>query len=114
VVIVAESATDAEIITAVEEWLGLLEREDYDAAAAEIDSPPGGVWTPELLRHCVNYHGYSDRNDHRVTLRGVSREENIAGRVFVRTQRREVIAPRSRTTAQSCTRSGTICSWTAS
>ena len=35
-VIVPESATDAEIIAAVEGWLRLLEREDYDAAAAEI------------------------------------------------------------------------------
>jgi hypothetical protein len=90
VVIVPESATDAEIIAAAEEWLRLLEREDYDTAAAEIDSPPGGVWTAEILRQCVNNHRYSDRNDHRVTLTGVSREEDVAVRVFVRIQCRDV------------------------
>ena len=89
-VIVPESATDAEIIAAVEGWLRLLECEDYDAAAAEIDSPPGGVWTAELLRHCVNYHGYSDRNEHRVTLTGASRDRVIGGRVLVDIQRKEV------------------------
>jgi hypothetical protein len=90
VVIVPEAATDAEIIAAVEGWLRLLEREDYEAAAAEIDAPPGGVWTPELLRHCVNYHGYGDRNDHRVTLTGVSRDRAIGGWVFVDVQRKQV------------------------
>jgi hypothetical protein len=91
VVIVPGSATDAEIIAAVEEWLRLLEREDYATAAAEIVSPPGGIWTAEILRQCVNNHGYSDRRDSRVTLTGESREENIEGRVFVRTQRRDVV-----------------------
>jgi hypothetical protein len=90
VVIVSEDATDSAIIAAVEDWLRLLEREDYDAAAAEIDSPPGGVWTAELLRNCVNYHGYSERSDHRVTLTGEVRVETIDGRTFVKTQRKDV------------------------
>jgi len=90
VVIVPESATDAEIISAVEDWLRLLEQEDYGAAAAAIDSPPGGVWTAELLQSCVNHHGFGRRTHYRVTLTGVSREEDIGGRKFVPTQLREV------------------------
>lgn len=89
-VILPETATNAAIISAVEDWLKLLEQEDYETAAAEIDSPPGGVWTGELLRHCVNYHGFGNRSDHRVTLAGVSREQNIRGRTFVKTQRKNV------------------------
>jgi hypothetical protein len=90
VVIVPEAATDSEIIAAIEQWLRLLEQEDYSTAAAEIDSPPGGSWTAALLKHCVNNKGYSQRSDYRVTLAGVSREENIGGRLFVRSQCREV------------------------
>jgi hypothetical protein len=90
VVILPESATDSDIIAAVEAWLSLLEREDYVAACAAVDSPPGGVWTPEILRSCVNYHGFSERSDHRVTLTGVVREQNIDGRIFVATQRKDV------------------------
>jgi hypothetical protein len=89
-VILPETATDAEIIAAVENWLRLLEREDYPAAAAEIDSPLGGVWTPELLRECVNFHGYGDRSNYRVTLTGVSRDRVIEGRILVDTQRKDV------------------------
>ena len=81
-VILPETATDADIIAAVEDWLRLLERGDYDTAAAEIDSPPGGMWTPERLRHCVNYR--------RVTLTGVSRDRVVGGRVLVDVQRKEV------------------------
>ena len=89
-VIIPEKATDAAIITAVEDWLRLLEREDYTAAAAEIVSPPGGVWTADLLRHCVHFKGYGDRSHYRVTLTGVSPVEKIGGRDFVATQRRDV------------------------
>ena len=89
-VILPETATDAEIIAAVEDWLRLLEREDYVAAAAEIDSPPGGAWTPELLRKCVNFHGYGDRSNYRVTLTGVSRDRIVDGRILVDTQSKDV------------------------
>ena len=87
-VILLESATDSDVIAAVEDWLRLLERGDYHTAAVEIDSPPGGVWTPELLRRCVNYH--SDLDDHRVTLTGVSRDRVIGGSLCVDTQRKDL------------------------
>jgi hypothetical protein len=89
-VILPETAKDAEIIAAVEDWLRLLEREDYAAAAPEIDCPPGGVWTPELLRKYVNFQGYGDRSNYRVTLTGVSRDRVIDGRILVDTQRKDV------------------------
>lgn len=89
-IILPETATDADIIAAVEDWLRLLEREDYAAACAEIDSSPGGGWAPELLRNCVNNHGYGDRSDYRVTLTGVSRDRVIGGRILVDTQRKDV------------------------
>jgi hypothetical protein len=87
VVILLESATDADIILAVEDWLRLLEREDYDTAAAEIDSPPGGSWTAAILRDCVNYKGYGDRDHYSVTLHGAPRVLTD-GRVF--TQRKDI------------------------
>ncbi len=89
-VILSASATDSDIIAAVEDWLRLLEREDYDTAAAEIDSPPGGSWTSEILRDCVNYKGYGDRDHYRVTIEGAPRVHNIEGRVFTVTQRKDV------------------------
>ena len=89
-VILPESATDSDIILAVEDWLRLLEREDYHTAAAEIDSPPGASWTAEILRDCVNYQGYGDRDHYRVTLEGAPRVHNIDGRVYTTTQRKDV------------------------
>jgi hypothetical protein len=89
-IILPESATDAEIIAAIEDWLRLLEREDYEAAVGAIGSRPPGEWTAKLLRDCVNYHGYSDRNDHRVTLTGVSRDRDFQGRVLEDVQEKDV------------------------
>ena len=88
--ILPEASTDAAIIAAVEDWLRLLEREGYDTAATEIDSPPGGVWTAELLRNCVHFIGYGDRSHYRVTRSGVLRVDKIGGQDFVATQCRDV------------------------
>jgi hypothetical protein len=89
-IVVPETATDADIIAAVDSWVSLLESENYVAACESVDSPPGGVWTPELIRGCIKDHWDDAPKDHRVTLEGTARQSTIDGRKFVKRQLKEV------------------------
>lgn len=88
--LLSDYATDAEIIACVDAWVRLLEAENYREACASVDAPPGGVWTPELIRSLIK-GGWDDaRKDNRVTLAGAPRRVRIEGRVAVLTQRKDV------------------------
>lgn len=88
--IISETATDGEIIASIDGWVRLLEDERYFDACASVDAPPGGSWKPELIRSLIK-DGWDDApKDHIVTLAGVPRRHDINGRVFVRTQRKDV------------------------
>ena len=89
-VVVPAAATDADIIVAVDGWVSLLEAGNYVAACEGVDSPPGGVWTPELIQGCINGEWCDAPKDRQVTLAGLSRQFTINGRSFIQTQRREV------------------------
>ena len=90
-VVLPESATDADIIAAVDSWVRLLESEDYVAASEGVDSPPSGVWTPEFIRSCIKDHWDDAPKDHRVTFAGLTRQFTFDdGRIFVKTQRKDV------------------------
>jgi hypothetical protein len=86
-VILPETATDKEIIEAVDGWVSLLEKKAYEAACASVDSV-GWVLTAQLLRSLIE-DGWDDApTKHRVTLAGVPRPTAIDG--FVATQRKDV------------------------
>ena len=106
-----ETATDADIIAAVDSWVSLLESGDYFAASESVDSPPGGIWTPELIRSCIKDHWYDAPKDHRVTLAGVGTISWSMGEMSLfRSGKRWIDANRTanRTRAGNCTTSGTI------
>lgn len=62
-------STDADLLAFVDEWVVLLEREDYAAAFAHTDHEPGSSWTPELIREVIKRYG-EPGIDNRVTLDG--------------------------------------------
>jgi hypothetical protein len=90
VVVLPETATDAEIIASIDAWAALMEAEDYETACSCCDSPPGGSWTPELLRHLIKRGVEDTHANRRVTLEGVPYVFTIEGRTEVRHQRTEV------------------------
>ena len=63
-----DSTTDADLVALVNEWVMLLEREDYAGALAFIEHEPS--WTPEMLRDVIKTYGEA-RKSQRVTLLGV-------------------------------------------
>jgi hypothetical protein len=89
-VLLPETVTDADLIAFVDAWAALMEAEDYEAACAYCDSPPGGTWTPELLRHLIKRELDDTHGDHRVTLKGQPFVFTIEGRTVVLQQRKEV------------------------
>lgn len=62
-------STDAELIAFVDEWVRMLEREDYEAAFAHTDHTKGTHWTPELIREVIKAYG-EPGVDNYVTLEG--------------------------------------------
>ena len=62
------SATDEQLISAVHQWVGLLEARDYVSALALIEHE-NAAWTPDLLRQCIEGYGDAESNQ-RVTLQG--------------------------------------------
>ena len=67
----AESTTDAELIALIDEWVALLEREDYAAAIALTEQDPDQQnWTADGLREVIKSYGAATKRQ-RVTLTGV-------------------------------------------
>ena len=67
---VPATATDADLIAIVDQWVALLELEDYEAAFSMTSHVADTGWTPALLREVIQ--GYGDaRPGQRVTLHGV-------------------------------------------
>lgn len=49
------SATNEEIIFAIDSWVTKLEQEEYASAIAMVEHPPG--WTADLLRNVIKSYG---------------------------------------------------------
>lgn len=64
------SISDEELFSFIDQWVLLLEREDYDAAFAWTDHVPHMGWTADLLRLVIKAYGEASP-DQRVTLEGV-------------------------------------------
>ena len=62
------SATDEQLLSAVHQWVGLLEAQDYESALALIEHE-NKAWTPDLLRQCIEGYGDAEPNQ-RATLLG--------------------------------------------
>ncbi len=45
--------SDEALIEVIDEWAGLMEAEDYDAAFRFTEQVPGMKWTPELYRKVI-------------------------------------------------------------
>jgi hypothetical protein len=63
------NASDADLLSFVDGWVALMEREDYDSAYHYTEHVPEMKWTPELLRMVVKSYGDA-REDQKVTLLG--------------------------------------------
>lgn len=61
--------SDDELIQFVDEWVRLLEREDYEAAYRHTDHVSPMHWTPELIREVIKAYGDADPTQ-KVTLEG--------------------------------------------
>lgn len=64
-----EATADADLIEFVDQWAGLMEREDYAAAYAFTEHDDYHGWTPELMRQVVTSYGEAGEGQ-RVTLTG--------------------------------------------
>jgi hypothetical protein len=65
-----ETTTDADFIAFVDQWVVLMERQDYAAAYALTGHDSYQGWTPVLMRQVVKSCADA-REDQRVTLAGV-------------------------------------------
>jgi hypothetical protein len=63
------ASSDEQILAFLDQWVRLLEGEDYDAAYALTDHVPGSSWTPALIRDVIKAYG-DPGSDIRVTLEG--------------------------------------------
>lgn len=61
--------SDDELIRFIDEWVALLEREDYEAAYEHTDRILSMEWTPDLIREVIKAYGDADPNQ-KVTLQG--------------------------------------------
>ena len=62
-------ATDAQLLRYVDEWVALLEAEDYDAAFRHTDHDPFAGWSADLLRFSIKSYGAGTASQ-RATLTG--------------------------------------------
>lgn len=63
------NASDRDLISLIDGWAELMEREDYNAAFQYVEHVPEMRWTPALLRQVIKSYGDA-RDDQRVTLAG--------------------------------------------
>jgi hypothetical protein len=63
------SASDDELLTFIDAWAALMEREDYASAFAYTDHVAEMGWTPDLIRDVVKAYG-DGRADQKVTVAG--------------------------------------------
>jgi hypothetical protein len=64
------TVTDAELLAFIDQWVGLLEREEYAGAFALTDHDPTTGWTADLLREVIKSYDEADPTQ-RVTVLGV-------------------------------------------
>jgi hypothetical protein len=64
-----EDISDEGLITFIDQWITLLEREDYDAAYNYINQDSETDWPPELIREVIKSYGDADPKQ-KVTLEG--------------------------------------------
>jgi hypothetical protein len=64
----SQNPTDDEIIAYLDRWAGLLEQEDYEAAAAMIDLDESG-WDSGAIRELIKHYDQADPAQ-RVTVQG--------------------------------------------
>lgn len=65
----ARDATDAEILLFIDQWICLMEAEDYEAAYAYTAHSPSMGWTPALIRQVVKSYDEC-LTTQRITLEG--------------------------------------------
>jgi hypothetical protein len=51
------NASDRELIAYVDQWVQLLEKEDYDSAWAFTDQAASMCWTPDLIKKAIKSYG---------------------------------------------------------
>lgn len=61
--------SDDELISFIDQWVSLLEREDYEAAYQHTDRVLATHWTPDLIREVIKAYGDADPYQ-KVTLQG--------------------------------------------
>lgn len=64
-----QSATDEQLIEVVDQWVRLLEAQQYSQALALMESGDTG-WSPDMLKQFIEGYGDAEPNQ-RVTLLGV-------------------------------------------
>ena len=67
---VSRTATDHDLLLVIDDWVRLLEAEDYQAAFDFADPDPGQRWTADLVRLVIKSYGEADELQ-RATVEGV-------------------------------------------
>ena len=78
-IVLPDSATEDQIIGAIDCWISLLESENYIVACESVAAPPGGQWSAELIRSLIKDDWDDAPKDHRVTLAGIPRIPTHSG-----------------------------------
>jgi hypothetical protein len=63
--------SDNQLLDFIDEWVSLLEREDYEAAYHHTDHNQAMHWTPELIREVIKAYD-EGLSDQKVTLKGIA------------------------------------------
>jgi hypothetical protein len=83
------SATDGEILEYIDNWVALLEKEDYHTAFKFTKHIKRQGWTPEFIREVIKSYG-DDESSPKVTLSNNGLSIDGAGNIEKATQRKEV------------------------
>ena len=70
-----KDVSDSQLIAFIDEWAGMLEREDYQAAFAFTDHIGAMGWTPTLIGEVIKAYGDGEPTQ-RVTVKGVPTDIN--------------------------------------
>jgi hypothetical protein len=84
--VLVAKASNAEIISAIDQWIGLLSQRKFAEALAIISSEP--FWNAELLAEIID--SYDDGEHNQVTLTNDGTSIDGAGNISLFKQRKEV------------------------
>ena len=83
------SATDAEILDFIDEWVLLLEKEDYNAAFSFTKQNKNNGWTSEFIRQIIKSYGDCESSQ-KITLLNNGLFIDGVGNIEKANQRKEI------------------------